>query len=185
MSQVSNRVLIKQQIWGVKGGGDSFITTKSRWGTVLVLGRGDDSHLIVKFTSVLRRLCKIQNSVGWRLVSLPSLFGTVWLRLCTSPAALQDPSCSHVRWCEPLWQTGSSCEVADCDWTMLEGHRMELSGGRVLGLQPVSRKSWTVVHCSSKWPLRVQCDGQFTAAAHTGSLCWGSWTFSLTQCYTH
>lgn len=77
-----------------------------------------------------------------------------------------------------------------CGWTMLEGHRMELSGGRVLGPQPASRKSWTAVHCRCKWPLRVQCDGQFRAAAHTGSLCWGSWDFlahtmSHTLTYTH
>ena len=53
----------------------------------------------------------------------------------------------------------------------LEGHRTELAGGRVPGLQPTGRKSWTAVHCRSKWPLRVQCDGQLRAAAHTGSLC--------------
>lgn len=48
-------------------------------------------------------------------------------------------------------------------------HRMELSGGLVLGLQPVARKSRTVVHCQSEWPVRVQCDGQ-PRAAHTGPL---------------
>lgn len=41
---------------------------------------------------------------------------------------------------------------------------MELSGGLVLGLQPVGRKSRTVVHCQSEWPMRVQCDGQPRAA---------------------
>lgn len=46
---------------------------------------------------------------------------------------------------------------------------MELSGGLVLGLKPAGRKSGTVVHCRSEWPLRVQCDGQ-CRAAHTGSL---------------
>lgn len=46
---------------------------------------------------------------------------------------------------------------------------MELSGGLVLGLKPVGRKSGTVVHCYSEWPLRVHCDGQ-SRAAHTGSL---------------
>lgn len=46
---------------------------------------------------------------------------------------------------------------------------MELSSGLVLGLKPVGRKSGTVVHCRSQWPLRVQCDGQ-SRAAHTGSL---------------
>lgn len=46
---------------------------------------------------------------------------------------------------------------------------MELSGGLVLGLKPAGRKSGTVVHCHSEWPLRVLCDGQFRAA-HTGSL---------------
>lgn len=61
---------------------------------------------------------------------------------------------------------------------------MELSGGRLLGLQPANRKSWTAVHCRSKWPLRVQRDGQLSAAAHTGSLCEGILDF-LTQMHTH
>lgn len=124
----------------------------------------------------------VYNSPGWLLFSLLSLTGTVWLRLLllfeirlvhtfsdVSRSDKQDPPERR-----PL-----------CGWTMLERHRMELSGGRVLGLQPASRKSWTAVHCRSKWPLRVQRDGQFRAAAHTASLCWGSWTFSLTQCHTH
>lgn len=68
---------------------------------------------------------------------------------------------------------------------------MELSGGLVLGLKPVGRKSRTVVHCQSEWPLRVQCDGQ-PRAAHTGSLYQrfldslsvSIFFSSLTQCYT-
>lgn len=48
-------------------------------------------------------------------------------------------------------------------------HRMELSGGLVLGLQPVGRKSWALVHCYSEWPLRVQRDGQ-SGAVHSGPL---------------
>lgn len=69
---------------------------------------------------------------------------------------------------------------------------MELSGGLVLGLKPVGRKSGTVVHCYSEWPLRVHCDGQ-SRAAHTGSLyrgflglshCLFFFPASLTQCYT-
>ncbi|KAK1902565.1 Kievitone hydratase [Dissostichus eleginoides] len=34
-------------------------------------------------------------------------------------------------------------------------HRMEPSGGLVLGLEPVGRKSGAVVHCHSERPLRV------------------------------
>lgn len=68
---------------------------------------------------------------------------------------------------------------------------MELSGGLVLGLEPVGRKSGAVVHCHSEWPLRVQCDGQ-SRAAHTGSLYQGFldsvsifFCLSHTMSYTH
>lgn len=47
-----------------------------------------------------------------------------------------------------------------------ESHRMELSSGLVLGLQPVGRKSGAVVHCHSEWALRVQCDGQSKDCTH-------------------
>lgn len=65
-----------------------------------------------------------------------------------------------------------------------EGHRMELSGGRVLGLQPASRKSWTALHCRSKQPLRVQCDGQLEPQ-HTLALCVGDLGLSHTHMHTH
>lgn len=59
-------------------------------------------------------------------------------------------------------------------------HRMELSGGLVPGPSSlVGRKSGTVVHWRSEWPLGVRSDGQ-PVASHTGSLYQGlSWTVSL------
>lgn len=59
---------------------------------------------------------------------------------------------------------------------------MEPSGGLVLGLEPVGRKSEAVVHCHSERPLRVQCDGQ--SGALTLALCIrASWTLSLSQVF--
>lgn len=59
-------------------------------------------------------------------------------------------------------------------------HRMELSGGLVPRPSSlVGRKSGTVVHWRSEWPLGVRSDGQ-PVASHTGSLYQGlSWTVSL------
>lgn len=97
--------------------------------------------------------------------------------------ALDDLSCSDKQdppARRPLWPFVADLCAAP------EGHRMELSGGRLPGLQPANRKSWTAVHCRSKWPLRVQRDGQLSAAAHTGSLCEGILDFlTRTRTNTH